>query len=192
MSSPELEGLTETPATYFSERWDTSDDPWDHAGRWYEARKYDLTVAVLPKRRYRHALEPASGIGLLTQRLAQRADLVTATDRYAAAVAANRAVGRPGVSVAVADIRDGPSSSADLVVISEVLYYFDAVTVGVVLEKWRAACEPDGHMALVHHRPFSAHHVLTGDEVHAIAEDVLGRPSVTVVDPSFRLEVFAA
>ena len=86
----------ETPASYFEELWAGSADPWDHAGRWYEVRKYDLTVAVLPNERYRHVVEPACGVGLLTTRLVRRCHAVSASDRFPGAVrAAQRAVRRP-------------------------------------------------------------------------------------------------
>ena len=44
--------------------------------RWYEARKYGLTVAALPRRRYRRAFEPGCGSGLLTALLAPRVDRI--------------------------------------------------------------------------------------------------------------------
>ena len=185
----------ETPSSYFEELWDGSADPWDHAGRWYEARKYDLTVAVLPNERYRHAVEPACGVGLLTVRLATRADAVTASDRFPAAVraAAARCADLAGVTVASGDVRDGPPAGGfDLAVLGEVLYYFDATTVADVLHRWHAACTPGGHVALVHHRPDVAEHVLDGDAVHGIARDLLGAPTVALVDPLFRIDVFPA
>ena len=43
---------------------------------------------------------------------------------------------------------------------------------------------------LVHHRPAVAEHVLDGDDVHAIADDLLGAPLVHVVDELFRVDVF--
>jgi protein-L-isoaspartate O-methyltransferase len=105
--------VEETPAVYFEELWTASADPWDHAGRWYETRKYDLTTATLPAPRYHHAVEPACGIGLLTTRLAARADRVTATDRFPRAVAeaAARCASLPHVTAAVADVRDGPPAA---------------------------------------------------------------------------------
>ena len=76
--------------------------------------------------------------------------------------------------------------------LGEVLYYFDAATVADVVRRWHAGCAPGGHVVLVHHRPAVAEHVLGGDDVHHIAHDVLGAPVVTLVDVSFRLDVFAS
>jgi SAM-dependent methyltransferase len=185
--------VQETPPAYFEELWSASPDPWDHAGRWYEARKYDLTVAVLPAPRYRHAVEPACGIGLVTARLAARADRVTASDRFPRAVAeaAARCAPWPHVSVVRADVRDGPPAEGyDLVVLGEVLYYFDASTVVDLVRRWHDGLTPGGHLVLVHHRPVVAEHVLDGDDVHAIAGDLLGAPLVHLVDDLFRIDVF--
>jgi hypothetical protein len=44
---------------------------------------------------------------------------------------------------------------------------------------------------LAHHRPVVAEHVLDGDDVHAIAGDLLGVPLVRLVDEQFRVDVFA-
>lgn len=184
-----------TPTAYFEGCWAGSADPWDHAGRWYEARKYDLTVAALPAARYRHAVEPACGAGVLTTRLAARADRVSATDRFPAAVAATRQRCRElgHVTVSVADVRDGPPTAPyDLAVLSECLYYFPPATVADLVRRWHAGAEPGGHVVVVHHRPVVAEHVLTGDEVHAIVADVIGEPAVRISDAEFRLDVVAA
>lgn len=187
--------MGETPATYFEQLWGTSSDPWDHAGRWYETRKYDLTVAALPAARYRRAVEPACGVGLVTARLAARADVVSASDRFGGAVDAARDRCAPygNVTVSLADVRDGPPADPyDLALVGEVLYYFDVATVVDVLRRWHGGCEPDGHVVLVHHRPPVDEHVLGGDDVHAVARDLLGPPLVELVDPLFRLDVFSA
>ncbi len=187
--------MVETPSSYFEEQWGRSEDPWDHAGRWYETRKYDLTVAVLPRERYRRAVEPACGVGLVTARLARRAEQVSASDRFpgAVAAAAARCAELDNVTVALGDVRDGPPPDPfDLAVLGEVLYYFVAGTVAEVVRRWPAGCARGGHVVLVHHRPAVAEHVLDGDDVHHIALDVLGTPAVTLVDTAFRLDVFAS
>ncbi|MBA3289700.1 MAG: methyltransferase domain-containing protein [Acidimicrobiia bacterium] len=187
--------MTTTPSRYFDAMWSTSDDPWNHGGRWYEQRKYDLTVAVLPAARYRIALEPACGVGLLTVRLAERADAVMAFDAWprAVAVATRRCRQFPHVSVEVGDIRSGPlppATPADLVVLGEVLYYFDESRCREIATQWFDAIEPGGHLVAVHYRPSVAEHVIGGDAAHAVLRDALGPPIVAVSDPGFLLEVF--
>jgi hypothetical protein len=75
-----------TPAGYFERMYAGNEDPWDFAGRWYERRKRDITLASLPERRYRNAFEPGCAIGLLTERLAARCDRVLAADTVDSAV----------------------------------------------------------------------------------------------------------
>ena len=79
---------TRLPDAYFDEMYAGGDDPWQLSTRWYEQRKYAITLAMLPRRRYRHAFEPGCSIGTLTALLAQRCDRVTAVDVAEAAVQA--------------------------------------------------------------------------------------------------------
>jgi hypothetical protein len=51
---------TRLPDAYFDELYATSDDPWQLSSRWYEERKYSITLSLLPRPRYRHAFEPAA------------------------------------------------------------------------------------------------------------------------------------
>ena len=184
---------TETPTTYFEDLWTGSSDPWAHAERWYEHRKYDLTAAALPRERYARVLEPACGVGLLTRRLAARAERVEASDRYAESVAATsaRCADLDNVTVSERDVREPPRGRADLVVLGEVLYYFDEATVRRIAELWRSACDIGGHVVAVHYRPEVAEHVLTGDAVHDVLRATLGTPLTSIEDPSFLLDVFA-
>lgn len=184
----------ETPSAYFEDLWSTSSDPWDHAERWYEQRKYDLTAAALPLERYERVLEPACGVGLLTERLACRAEHVEASDRYAESVAATRSrcAGLHNVRVTQRDVRAQPPGTADLVVLGEVLYYFDEPTVRHLAELWRTACDAGGHLVAVHYRPEVAEHVLTGDAVHDVLRATLGAPVTSLEDSVFLLDVFAA
>ena len=66
--------MTATTDTYFEEQWERTDDPWDQVHRFSEQRKYDLTVAALPRPRYRRSFEPGCATGSLTRRLATRVD----------------------------------------------------------------------------------------------------------------------
>ena len=49
--------------SYFADMYAGDDDPWGFDDRWYERRKYALTVAMLPDPRYRRALEPGCANG---------------------------------------------------------------------------------------------------------------------------------
>lgn len=63
---------TRLPDAYFDRMYVGTEDPWQLSTRWYEERKYAITLALLPERRYRHAFEPGCSIGTLTAQLARR------------------------------------------------------------------------------------------------------------------------
>jgi SAM-dependent methyltransferase len=108
---------------YFEKAYAASDDPWGFTSRWYEKRKYALTLAMLPRRRYTQAFEPGCSIGVLTGLLAPRCDRLLSWDISPEAVrqARERA---PAAQVERAMIPDDwPPGTFDLIVFSEVLYY---------------------------------------------------------------------
>ena len=77
---------TRLPDAYFDRMYAASADPWQLQERWYEQRKFAITLALLPHPRYRHAFEPGCSVGVLTEQLAGRCDHVTATDIVPAAL----------------------------------------------------------------------------------------------------------
>ena len=127
----------------------SSADPWQLQARWYERRKYAITLAVLPFARYRHAFEPGCSVGVLTEMLTHRCDHVTSTDVATAALDATQqrlvhAGRRDRVTLLRRSIDEPwPPGHFDLVVLSEVAYYLDAATLRAVLDRecpgWSAA-----------------------------------------------------
>ncbi|QYG91889.1 class I SAM-dependent methyltransferase [Iamia sp. SCSIO 61187] len=182
-----------TPDAYFDEWWGRSDDPWAHATRWSEARKYRLTAAALPRPRYDRSFEPGCGIGVLTTLLAARSPDHLAMERHPRGVAATRerCAGLPGVTVVEGRIPDDwPAGSFDLVVLSEVLYYLSSPELDAVLDRAVEALVPGGDLVAVHHRPSVDEHTWTGDEVH---ERLRAHPGLTslsrLVEEGFVLDV---
>ena len=72
--------------------YQAASDPWGFEDRWYEQRKYAISLALLPERRYRHAFEPGCSIGVLSRMLAGRCDRLLSCD--GAEAAARAAAGR--------------------------------------------------------------------------------------------------
>jgi SAM-dependent methyltransferase len=179
---------------YFDTVYATSPDPWSLASRWYEARKYALSVALLPRPRYRRAFEPGCSIGVLTELLASRCDSLLACDVAPTAVqaAARRTSALPHVRVARRRLpADWPGGTFDLIVLSEVLYYFSKEDLGEVLDRSIAALEDGGTLLAVHWRHPVADYPLSGDEAHrALAR----RPELTLVadhtEPDFLAQVY--
>ena len=179
---------------YFRDLYAASADPWGLAERWYEARKYALTVALLPRERYGAAFEPGCSVGVLTAQLAPRCGRLLACDAVPDAVAAARvrAAGMPGVRVEQRVIpADWPPGSFDLIVLSELLYYFDDADLGQVLGLGIGSLRPGGQILAVHWRHPAPDHPRTGDEVH---EDLAAHPALARLaryrDPDFTAEVY--
>jgi SAM-dependent methyltransferase len=181
-------------AAYFRERYAASPDPYGLAERWYEARKYALTLALLPRQRYAAAFEPGCSVGVLTAMLAERCDRLLAWDAVPGAVDSARArtAGLPGVRVEQRAVpQQWPPHSFDLIVFSEILYYFDDQDLEQLLRLGTRALRQDGHLVAVHWRHPASRHPRGGDQVH---QYLAAHPGLARLaryrDPDFTAEVY--
>ena len=163
-------------ADFFETMYRADPDPWSFACSEYEAHRYDATMAALAPRRYSRAFEPGCSVGVLTAQLATVCDAVEAIDFSPTAVDAAR---RRCASLGHVSIRCGalpqamPASAPDLLVLSEIGYYFSAEGWLAVSEALVHALVPGGTLLAVHWLGTSPDHRLTGDEVH---ETLRGHP----------------
>ena len=114
------------PATQFEQLYRQHPDPWSYTSSWYEQRKYAITVASLPRRRYRRAFEPGCSIGVLSELLASRTDSLISADFAATAVehAKQRLNGYPHVDIRQLSLpTQWAEGSFDLILISEIATY---------------------------------------------------------------------
>ena len=187
-----------SPATlgpdYFDELYAGSADPWGFTTRWYETRKYAVSLALLPGQRYRDGFEPGCSIGVLSAQLARRCDRLLCWDGSAAAVrsAAARTAAMPNVEVQRRTIpADWPPGQFDLIVLSEILYYFGGRDLARVLGLTAGALRPGGTVLAVHWRHPVAEYPGTGDEVH---QAMAGQPELARLvehrEPDFLAEVY--
>ena len=185
-------------ADYFDAIYARADDPWGFADRWYEKRKRAVTLASLPNERYSSTLEIGCSIGVLTEQLAARSDALLAVDVSRAAVESARArlADEPGVRVELADVASAfPSGTFDLILISEVGYYFERDVLQAVLAEAVAALSPGATLVLCHWRHEVADYALRGDEVHEIAASVFAGVLNRLArhdEDDFVLEVYSA
>jgi SAM-dependent methyltransferase len=157
------------PSSYFEAMYAESADPWGFATRWYERRKYALTMAALPREHYRRGFEPGCSIGVLTARLARRCASLLATDIAPAAVAAarERLASYGGVEVGqLAVPQDWPAGHFDLIVLSELGYYLSADDLELLVDRSVSSLEPGGSLVAVHWRHPVTDYPLRGDDVH--------------------------
>ena len=157
------------PPEYFDAIYRASDDPWGFETRPYEAAKYAATLAALPSIRFRHALEVGCSIGVLTRMLADRCDDLLSVDVSERALgrARERCLDRPGVRFDVMQVPDElPDGPFDLVLLSEVAYYWSPGDLAKARAGLAERIEPGGHLLMVHWTPFVADYPQTGDQVH--------------------------
>ena len=164
------------PDAYFDRMYAASADPWRLQERWYEQRKFAITLALLPHARYRHAYEPGCSVGVLTEQLAGRCDRVTATDIVPAALdAAGARLRQAGLDERVMLLRrsldvDWPATDFDLVVLSEVGYYLQADALREMLDREVPRLSNPATIVAAHWRHRVADYPMTGDQTN----DVIG------------------
>lgn len=178
--------------SYFDRLYAQAADPWGFATRPYEARKYALTMAALPRDHYSRVYEPGCSIGVLTSKLAERADSVLATDVSTAALATARAnVQKKNVTFQQgAAPRNWPGGTFDLIVFSELGYYLSEYDLQQFITQSIGSLDPKGHLIAVHWRQPVPDYPSNGDTVHeALASSSLTRLA-HYREANFRLEVF--
>jgi SAM-dependent methyltransferase len=170
MTTPsELE--RKTSPEFFEAMYRRDADPWNFAGSEYEGRRYSATLAALEGRRYRRVFEPGCSVGVLTERLAGIADAVEACDVSETAVAEAR---RRCEHLANVDIWRGSLSErldvpeCDLVVLSEIGYYFEAEVWTEMVEQLVGSMNAGAVLLAVHWLGTSDDHHMSGDAAHEI------------------------
>jgi len=153
---------------YFDRLYAQSGDPWDFASSPYEAAKYAATLAALPHPRYSYALELGCSIGVFTPLLALRCERLLATDVSEAALsqARTRCADLPQVVFERRDLTtDFPAGRFDLILVSEVGYYFSQPDLQVLRANIAAALASGGDLLLVHYTG-ETNYPLTAAAVH--------------------------
>lgn len=178
----------------FEKRYSVDPDPWRFATSSYELERYAVTMKALTRDRYRNAFEPGCSIGELTALLALRCDRLLATDvsPTAAEKARERCAGYDNVRVECGDLRSSTlDTSLDLIVLSELAYYFEVAQLEVISHRLAAALGAGGTLLAVHWLGESVDHVLHGDEAHRILLRSLPlRHVVAQRHPGFRLDLW--
>lgn len=140
-------------AEYFEALYQADPDPWGFASRAYEVRKYARTLEVLGDEPVRRALEMGCSIGVFTRALAPLCGRLVATELSATALAQAKArcadCGNIDFRLARA-VTDGMDGPFDLMVLSEVVYYWDDADLEAVATAIRRTLEPGGRLLMAH------------------------------------------
>lgn len=162
-------GSTRDPA-YFERIYTESDDPYGFDSKPLEQLKFARLLEVCGDGPFERALELGCAVGTFTELLAPRCRELVAVDISAAAVerAAERLAGFPGVRCEARNLpRDFPPGSFDLIVASDVLYYWTKADVEAAVERFASVLTPGGALVAAHYVPPWGV-LLTGDEAHDI------------------------
>lgn len=180
---------------YFEGLFAGSDDPWAFRQRWYEQRKRAITLASLPRRRYRAIFEPGCANAELSAALAERCDRLLCCDTASAAVA----LARTRLSLFDhAEVRHGrlpgdwPDESFDLIVLSEIGYYLDADDLQQVIRRAAQSLTADGQLLACHWRPAIDGCPLNARQVHDLLHEHLQLPRLVLhQEADFILELWS-
>jgi SAM-dependent methyltransferase len=154
-----------------------SEDPWQFASSEYERDRYLASLRALGDQRFRRAFEPGCSIGILTAQLAEICDRVEALDISPTAVARARARCKdlPNVQIQCGSLPECvPPGDFDLLIFSEIGYYFSETELRSIATKLVKRVERGGIFLAVHWLGSSGDHVLDGDQVHSVLERVEG------------------
>jgi SAM-dependent methyltransferase len=157
---------TEGPRAAFESAYADSADPWGSASpRYrYQGLKYDKLIALLPQGRIARALDLGCGLGLLSQKLARRADHVLGLDLATAAVEQARGHGAAFANLQfeqgdILDLSPSLDGQFDLVVVADVLYYLaplDDLVLSALALRIASLLRPGGICLLANHFFFAA------------------------------------
>ena len=166
------------PLDAFEAKYAASSDPWGYQTSPYELAKYLATTHALPDRYFMRGFEPACSIGVLTRMLAKRVEQLVACDASETAIrlARNHPQAPPNVEFYHATLPDGwPPGTFDLVVFSEVGYYWDEEGLNDILESLETSLAEQSVLLAVHWTGHSNDHLFHGERVHQLLRERFGR-----------------
>jgi SAM-dependent methyltransferase len=158
-----------TSRQFFEDIYCEDPDPWKFALSGYELGRYKTSLEALGSRRFNRCFEPGCSIGVLTQKLAQICGIVKAMDISPTAVerARVRCAGLENVNIVCGALPDEiPTGTFDLIVFSEIGYYFEGEKLKSLISMLVSRMEDRAVLLGVHWLGSSPDHILSGDEVH--------------------------
>jgi predicted TPR repeat methyltransferase len=141
------------PPVYFEEMFAGNPDPWQFETSPYEHEKYDTSIGALAGRRYHRTFEVGCANGVLTERLAAICDKLLSVDVSSSALATAGTRNKQTPHVHFQELvfpGQTPDGSFDLIVLSEVVYYWSSADIATAAEWISQRLEAGGDLLLVH------------------------------------------
>lgn len=158
---------------HFEGRYRENTDPWNFRTSWYERRKYALTIASLPREHYDSGYEAGCSIGEMTTLLSPRCRTLLAVDCSPTAVRTADAALQEHTNVTVEQAvlpNDLPDATFDLVVATEILYYFTGADLEVLLDGLVGRMRPGADLVIAHWRASDRSYGYDGFNVHDVVD----------------------
>lgn len=152
---------------YFEALYADNPDPWRMTTSEYERDKYQDTLAALEGRRFDSAVEIGCANGELSAVLAPTCERYLGVDIVEPPLMQARARNAANAHVRFERMvfpQERPAGPFDLIVLSEVLYYFSMADLDAVADWVGSALTADGVVLLVHWLGETPDYPLTGDE----------------------------
>lgn len=182
---------------YFDALYEGNKDPWHYQTRWYEKRKRDICLSLLPQSQYGRGIELGCGNGVFSELLAHRCQSLVSIDgnRQAVSLAKQRLAKVchaqvihgiiPDIFSALPNslLQHGPSThnrlqpTFDLIIISEILYYLSADDIDIVIAWVQKHLAAGGTLLCCHWRYAIDGFDMTGESVHERLQAAFNLPA---------------
>jgi SAM-dependent methyltransferase len=163
--------LIHSQPAFFEDMYQGKSDPWGFENSEYERNRYRSILDALEGTLWKSALEPGCSVGVLTECLAPHCERLLALDfsQTAAKTARERCSRFPKVQVQCIGLGDLSSfSGLDLIVLSEIGYYFTESGWSDLTERMVDDLQPGSTILAAHWTGHSDDHQISGDRVHEI------------------------
>ncbi len=179
--------------SYFDALYNDNSDPWQYQTRWYEKRKRDMCLAVLPQVKYKNAIELGCGNGVFSALLAPRCQALITIDgnRQAVQLAEQRLADSSHVTVIQGVIPDAlPTAKPafDLIIISEILYYLSLNDIETVITWIQQNLAISGTLLCCHWRYEIDGFTMNGETAHQRLHEAFNKVS-NEVEPKQRQQI---
>ncbi len=183
------------PANYFETMFRDTPDPWDLDTSTYEQAKFQHSVEALSGRHYRSGFEVGCAKGMLTRKLSPNCSALLAIDVSETALRAARHRCETLNQVTFARMEfpaEAPDGQYDLIILSEVAYYWDDPALARAGEWLNRHLVPGGDLLLVHFTE-ETDYPQSGDEAVAKLFAALGTQMTVEREerrPRYRLDLW--
>jgi len=182
-------------AAYFEGLYRADPDPWRFRTSDYEAGKYAHTLEAIGDEPVGRGLELGCSIGVLTRRLAPKCEQLVSTELSQTALdqAKARCADQANIEFVLArSLTDGFDGAFDLMLLSEVVYYWDDADLAAVARAIKDHLAPGGRLILVHWLG-DTDYPQSADDAVAALRDLTGDLFETVTETrhdAYRLDVW--